>query len=108
MQARHALFLFFILGALGYFLFEARGVLFAPRLVIYEPKEDTSVTSPVRIAGYSNADETILIEGREFKPNEQGVFSGTLILYPGYRRIGFLARDHFGNETKKIVPIVVK
>ena len=45
---------------------------------------------------------------REFFPKQNGEFDGMLTLDPGYNEIGFLVRDRFNNETKKVVKVTVQ
>ena len=109
MQARHLFFIVIIVLVAGYFMFEARGVLFAPSLRVLEPENGSSYnTTRIHIAGVASADEKVFVNGREFVPKQNGEFDGTLTLDPGYNEIGFLVRDRFNNETKKVVKVTVQ
>ena len=93
----------------SYFLFEVRGVLFAPSLEILEPINGATIsTTQMRIAGKTNPSLKVWVGGREFIANEKGNFEGTIPVSPGYNEIGIFVKDRFGNETRKVLKIFVK
>lgn len=108
MQIRRLVFIVFMGMVVSYFFFEARSLLFKPQLVIYEPVSGDIVSLSVRVAGYSNTNGIIKVAGKILNPNENGIFEGTIVLNPGYHRIGFVAQDHLGNETQKIIQVVAQ
>ena len=98
-----------ILAAGGYFFYEARGVIFAPTLEILTPEEDATVgTSRLQVSGRTDPYLKVWISGREAQADEQGFFSDVVPVWPGYNELGIRVTDKFGNETKKILKIVVK
>ncbi|MEK9175165.1 MAG: hypothetical protein AAB795_01075 [Patescibacteria group bacterium] len=108
-HARHFIFLLIVIFVLGYFVFEAQGVFFAPSLYIFEPKNgDTFQTTRIHIAGKTDAGARMLVNGKEFSLKKDGEFDGMLTLDPGYNEIGFLARDRLGHETRKVVKVIVQ
>lgn len=108
-HARNLIFLLIIVFVMSYFVYEARGVFFKPSLYIFEPKNgDTFQTTRIHIAGKTDTNITILINGKEFSIKDNGDFDGMITLNPGYNEIGFLARDRLGHETKQIIKVVVQ
>lgn len=109
MYIRKLIFLFVLCLAGVYFLFEARGVLFSPSLTVTEPTQGQVFnTTLIRISGKIDANQKVSVNGKEFIPDTNGVFGGTITVDPGYRELGFSVKDRFGNETRKIVKIVVQ
>ncbi len=98
-----------IILAAGYFFYEARGVLFAPRLEIFEPKDGAVLMSAeIHIAGKTDPNLAVWIAGKTFPSDEKGIFDGDIILAPGYNLIGISVKDRFGGETRKVLRVLVK
>jgi hypothetical protein len=109
MYGRHIIFLLIIALVICYFVYEASGVIFAPSLYVFEPKNGEEFnTTRIHVAGKTDADKKIFVNGKEFLLNKNGDFDGMITLDPGYNEIGFLARDRFGHETRKIIKVMVK
>lgn len=109
MHGRHIIFLLIVVFVMSYFAYEARWVLFAPSLYVFEPTNGAEFhTTRIHIAGKTDASAKTLVNGQEFSLKPNGEFDGMLTLDPGYNEIGFLARDRFGNETRKIIKVVVE
>lgn len=98
-----------IVVVVGYFFYEARDLIFAPRLDIYTPSQYATVnTTRLLIAGRTDPFLKVWIGGREAQADENGFFEDNVPIWPGYNEIGIKASDKFGNETRKILKIVVK
>lgn len=98
-----------IILAAGYFFYEARGVIFAPTLEVFTPQNNAVVsTGRLQIAGRTDPRLKVWISGREAQADEKGLFEDSIPIWPGYNEIGIRVSDKFGNETRKILKIVVK
>lgn len=96
--------LLFFLFALGYGLFEARGIVLGPRIEV----DDTPVRSAsafVRIEGRATHIASISMNGAEIPVTAEGAFDEPYLLGPGENRIELAARDKYGNETRRTVVI---
>ncbi len=109
MDIRKIIFIIFIALAVGYFFYEAGGVLFAPKLEITEPKNGVLFkTTRVQISGRSEPKTTVWVAGREFITDEKGFFQGEISLDPGYNELGIKVKNRFGKETRKMLQLVVE
>ncbi|MDO8523386.1 MAG: hypothetical protein Q7S12_03855 [bacterium] len=109
MHIRTWIFIILVLAVAGYFFYEAEGVLFSPRLEIFEPQNGaTLTTTQMHIAGQTMPGLKVWVGGREFTANDKGIFEGIVPLSLGYNAIGIFAKDRFGNETRKTLQVFVK
>ena len=109
MNIRKIFFFLFILSVVGYFLYEARGILFAPSLAILAPPSGATFnTSRIRLVGRADPQAIVWVDGRSFVADGAGLFGGMITLDPGYNEIGVLVRDRFDNETKRVVKVMIK
>ena len=98
-----------VLAVAGYFVYEARDLIFAPALEIFEPADFSEISSGrLHIAGRTNPYLKVWISGREAQADEKGFFEDSIPVWPGYNEIGIKVTDKFGNETSKVLKIVVK
>lgn len=108
MHIRRILFLVAIFITLGYFIYGARGVLFFPSLIIYEPENGAIfATARFNVAGHTEPQQAVLVYGKKFVADENGIFAGTLTVHPGYTEIQFMVEDRFGNTKRATRKIVV-
>lgn len=99
-----ALAAFFVI-VLGYALFEARGLIFGPRITI--PATQTRVEDPVvDIAGRAERISALTMNGQPVPVTEEGAFEQTYLLAPGYNRIVLDASDRYGRTNRKVLEIV--
>lgn len=99
-----ALAAFFVI-VLGYALFEARGLIFGPRISI--PMEIARVEDPVvEIAGKAERIASLAMNGQPIPVTEDGDFAQTYVLAPGYNRITLDAADKYGRTSRKVIEIV--
>ena len=109
MYIRRWIFLGIIILAGGYFFYEARGVLFNPKLEIFEPKDGAVLMSArIHIAGRADPNSAVWVAGKIFQSGESGIFEGDIALAPGYNQIGVLVKGRFGGETRKVLRLLVK
>ena len=109
MYIRRWIFLGVIILAAGYFFYEARGVLFNPKLEIFEPKDGAVLMSAkIHIAGKTDSNLVVWVFGKIFQSDEKGIFEGDIALTPGYNQIGISVKGRFGGETRKVLRVLVK
>ena len=109
MHIRRWIFGGLVVLAAGYFFYEARDFLFAPALEIYTPQNFSTInTASLHIAGRTAPRLKVWISGREAQSDENGNFEDYLPVFPGYNEIGLKVSDKFGNETRKVLKIVVQ
>ncbi len=109
MEIRKIIFTVFILVVLVYFFYGAAGVIFSPKLEIFEPKNMAVLhTVATNISGQSEPKTAVWVAGREFVTDENGFFKGELSLDPGYNELGIKVKNRFGKETRKILQLVVE
>ena len=98
-----------IILAGGYFFYEARGVLFNPKLEIFSPKDGAVLmSSETHIAGRTDPNLAVWVAGKTFLSDEKGIFEGDIALAPGYNQIGISVKNRFGGETRKVLRVLVK
>ena len=105
-----------VLVVAGYFVYEARDLIFAPKLEIFEPAAMAGApkdfietdSTRLRIAGRTDPYLKVWISGREAQADEKGFFEDSIPVWPGYNEIGIKVTDKFRNETRKILKVVVK
>ena len=98
-----------VLAVGGYFFYEARGVIFDPKLEIFEPKDGAVINSSrLHIAGRTEPMLKVWIGGREAQADEKGIFEDNIPVWPGLNEIALKVRDKFGNETRKVLRVVME
>src|SRR3989344_866203 len=99
-----ALVVFFVVIA-GYAYFEARGMLFGPKINISSSIEE--VHEPfIRIQGRAERISSLSMNGRALTVTEDGVFDEPYLLSPGINRIVFVAKDKYGRNRERTLEIV--
>ncbi len=99
-----ALAVFFIV-LLGYAYFEARGILFGPRIEITSAVSE--VHDPyVMVKGHAERIAALLMNGKAIAVTEDGIFEEPYVLSEGYNRITLDAKDKYGRSTQKTLEIV--
>jgi|SRR3989344_7255118 len=109
MFLRKIIFLIFILVSISYAIFTTRGVLFAPSLDIFSPKnwEHIAGTS-VHFSGKTISKAQIWVDGAMVESDESGFFEDNMTFHPGYNEMGISVKNRFGKETKKVLQFVVE
>lgn len=99
-----ALIVFFLL-IIGYAYFEARGVLYGPRISV--PTEVIQSSDPfVAIQGKAERIAELSMNGRPISVTEDGAFNEPYLLAPGLNRIMLDATDRYGRTSQEVVQIV--
>ena len=99
-----ALIAFFAI-ALGYALFEVRGVLLGPTIDI--PAGISEVHDPyVLIQGRASRISSLSMNGKQIEVTEDGAFSQPYLLALGYNRIILDAKDSYGRSRQRVIEIM--
>ena len=97
--------LFFLILA-GYSLFQARFLIFGPKIEIVAPRDgETSLNELVVMNGYAKNAAWITLNGKQIFTDEKGFWSEKLLINKGLSIMTIQARDRFGRETEKQVRI---
>lgn len=98
--------LFFLL-ILIYAYFEARNIIFGPKILVNTPREGVVVSDKfVTILGKAENINEIWMNGRSIPVTEDGIFEEGLLLTEGYNRVFLQAKDKLGRETTESIEIV--
>ena len=107
MLFRKIIFLVFIFAVVAYALYTARGVLFAPGLTIFYPKDGEHIAgTEVNFSGKTIPKNQVWVDGARVESDEKGFFSGSLFFHPGYNEMGFLVKNRFDKETRKVIRFI--
>ena len=86
---------------LGYALFEARGILRGPVIVIESPVSGQTITEPlIHITGRAENIHAITMDDRPIFISETGLIDEPLALLPGYNEVVFKGTDRFGKAAR--------
>jgi len=104
---KRILFVLFALIVLGYALFEARNMLYGPRIQLLQSEGPIVVhEQTVAVAGTAQNVVSITLGGNPVFIDEEGTFVETRTLSPGLNRLIFEAKDKFGRTTTEILEIL--
>ena len=99
-----ALAVFFLI-LLGYAYFEARGILFGPRIDVISSISE--VHDPyIVVKGHAERISALLMNGKAIAVTENGIFEEPYVLSEGYNRITLDAKDKYGRTSKKTIEVV--
>ncbi len=99
-----ALGIFFLI-IVGYAYFEARGMLYGPRITV--TSQVTEVHEPfVTIKGRADRISALTMNGGTVPVTEDGVFEEPYLLAEGYNRIVLDASDKYGRSKRQVIEIV--
>ena len=99
-----ALVVFFIL-ALGYALFEARGIILGPTITVSGEVSDVHEQF-VMIKGAAQRISLLSMNGKPVQVTKEGAFAESYLLAPGYNRIVLNAKDQYGRTTERVLEII--
>ena len=98
-----ALLIFFVILA-GYGYYEARGMLFGPRIDV--PTQMTEVHEQmIAIKGTATRIASLSMNGKAIPVTENGSFEEPYLLAVGYNRIVLDAKDKYGRSSRKVIEI---
>ena len=93
----------------AYFLYQARSLLFAPRIIITYPTDGQTLThSYVIIEGEAHRVSSVSLNGRQIFTDLNGKFQEGLLLAPGYNIIEVTGEDSFGRKVIERREVVLK
>src|SRR3989338_4113123 len=95
---------FFVL-VLGYAYFEARGVLYGPRIIL-QPETQLMHDPFVTVRGKAERITELRMNGSPVAVTEDGAFEEPYLLAPGYNRIVFEAYDQYKNRSVEEIEII--
>ena len=92
---------------LGYAYFASRDYILGPEILIFEPINGSTIsTSTVKIKGQALRIQDITLNNRPLLIDEQGNFSETLLLFPGYNVSLISAQDKFDRTIEYKLELV--
>lgn len=100
-----------LLVFLGFFYLyrEANIFISIPRLVVSEPLDGTTTNSKViKVAGTSERDAEVAINGQGIVVNEEGNFAEEINLHPGSNIISVSAKNRFEKEIVKKIQVTAE
>lgn len=100
--------LFFLLISAGfvYFYKEVGKFSQAPRLVVTEPAGDANVeSSQINVAGITDGDSKVAINGQAVIVDENGRFNEQISLSQGMNEMEIESTNRFGNKTQKKIRV---
>jgi hypothetical protein len=97
-----------IAAGLLYFIYlTSRAYVSGPSIVIIEPADYAAFSiSTTTIVGIAKRAQDITLDGRSITIDNNGNFSETILLMPGYNIETIAAHDQFGHTTEKRLELV--
>ncbi len=85
----------------GYTLFAFHDFILGPSIMVYEPANGSTFTSPgIIVRGVVKRIQDITFNDRSITIDEQGNFSEAALLAPGYNIFTLAAKDKFGRSEE--------
>lgn len=102
------LILVVVLIILGYIVFSSRVFIEGPQIQVETPLNGAKIEGAplVKIDGKASNIAYFWLNNRQIYTDEDGNFSESLLLYPGYNIIWLTAQDKFGREVKEKLELV--
>ncbi len=92
-----------------YFLYQARGFLIGPEIVVDSPKAgEVTHDSYLQVKGQAFNISSLSMNGRQIFINERGDFNEDLLLARGYNIIEITAADKFGRISKEKREVILE
>ena len=83
--------------------------IIGPTLTVSSPRDGETLKKPVvLLRGTAERIAELTVNGRKIFTDEEGVFSDSLLLLPGYNIITVVAKDRFDREEKKTLHVILK
>jgi uncharacterized protein YfaP (DUF2135 family) len=95
---------FFIVIA-GYAYFEARGILYGPRIEVPEAVSQVNEQF-ITLRGRADRIAVLNMNGKPISVTEDGTFEEPYLLSPGLNRIVFDAEDKYGRKRQEVIQVV--
>lgn len=95
-----------VLIVVGYSYFVLSGYIRGPQIIIANPPNGFSTTTPlITITGVAVHSNSLLIDGAVVPLDLEGNFTSKLILAPGYNIMTVTAQDHYNRTVEKKLEI---
>ncbi|MBP6913288.1 MAG: helix-turn-helix domain-containing protein [Candidatus Levybacteria bacterium] len=91
-----------------YIVYQFSFIFLGPKLNIITPKNNQSVVNVISVTGKTDPYATVLVNNEEVYVDLSGSFKKNIYVYSGDYKITVIAKNRFGKETKKEIPIQVK
>ena len=95
----------FFLLVIGYGYFEARGILMGPSITV-TPRVLETTSAYIKIQGTAKRISSLTMNGKAVDVTEDGSFSESYVLVPGYNRIALDAKDKYGKRAERIIEVI--
>lgn len=93
----------------GYFLYQARGYLLGPKIIINSSQPAEVIhDSYLEVKGQALNITSLYLNGRQIFTDEHGFFSEGLLLAKGYNIIEITATDKFGRVRKEKREVILE
>jgi len=102
--------IFLIVLFLGiYFLYQARGFLLGPEIIVDSPRAgEITHDSYLSVKGQAFNIASLSMNGRQIFTDERGIFNEDLLLARGYNIIEITAADKFGRISKEKREVILE
>lgn len=108
LRPKHAILILFFLILGLYALFQARFLVFGPRIFIETHEDGVVITSPViTLGGRGENVAWLSLNGRPIFMDEDGFWSEKLIVSTGTSIMTVEAQDRFGRRAVKSISIIL-
>jgi hypothetical protein len=95
----------FFIALIAYGYFEARAVLWGPRIEI-AGRASVSHDPLIQVSGDARNIASLSMNGKQIPVDESGRFSQPYLLAEGYNRIILTAQDKYGARQEKIIEVI--
>ena len=102
-------FIFILVFIAGYSIFEARGIILGPSIVVKTPENGSGFTdSLIVINGQAKNVSYLNLNDSPLPISEQGEFTEKFLLSPGYNIIELDGKDRFGRQKTVYLELFYK
>ncbi|HMP67568.1 MAG TPA: hypothetical protein PKA60_02355 [Candidatus Paceibacterota bacterium] len=98
----------FVVGIVSYVFFNSRVLIAGPQIIIESPVNGQKIEGSqlIKISGTANNIAYFWLDDRQIYTDEEGNFSESLLLYPGYNIIWLTAKDKFDRSTSQKLELI--
>lgn len=90
-----------------YIIYQFSFLFLGPKLRVITPKNNQSVVNVISVSGKTDPYATVLVNNEEVYVDLSGSFKKNIYVYSGDDKIIVIAKNRYGKETKKEIPISV-
>jgi cytoskeletal protein RodZ len=92
----------------GFFIFQVRTFIFPPPISLSSPKEGSTVSREIEVAGRTDSSATVTINDETVPVNRDGEFTKKITLFPGETTIKIRAVNRSNKETVVVRSVIVR